>query len=102
MAKVPRTSWSFEMRGSDQAARSPYERATSRDCAGGAPVHLASLAISEMMTRSLVNAYVPQAPMSETFTSSVIALFPGLDPLRPGLTLGRGRVASVRLPVHIM
>src|SRR6266702_3515724 len=58
---------------SDQAARSPCARATSRDCVGGAPAHRGSLATSEMMTRSLRKAAVPQEPMSGPTVNGVMA-----------------------------
>src|SRR2546422_3338256 len=38
--------------------------ATSGDCVGATPEHRGSVATSEMMTRSLRNAAVPQEPMS--------------------------------------
>src|SRR5258708_27105558 len=59
MQKVPRTSPSFEMSGSDQAARTPLIRAKSRASSG----HRGSLETSGIITRCFVNAAVPQEPL---------------------------------------
>src|SRR5258708_5015777 len=59
MQKVPRTSPSFEMSGSDQAARNPLIRAKSRASSG----HRGSLETSGIITRCFVNAAVPQEPL---------------------------------------
>src|SRR5260370_22515839 len=69
MQNVPRTSPSFEMSGSDQAAQNPWTRANSRASSG----HRASLEISGITTRCFVNAAVPQEPLLGPIRQGVIA-----------------------------
>src|SRR5260370_35764109 len=69
MAKVPSTSPSFEMSGSDQAAEKPWPKVKSRASSG----HRGSLEISGTITLCLVKAAAPQEALSGPIRQVVMA-----------------------------
>src|SRR6185503_19699200 len=69
MANVPRTLPALVISGCDQEARRPWRTASSRYSSG----HLGSVVTSAMMTRSLRNAAVPQAPRSGPIVQGLMA-----------------------------
>src|SRR5258708_34615138 len=80
MQKVPRTSPSFEMSGSDQAARNPLIRAKSRASSG----HRGSLETSGIITRCFVNAAVPQEPLLGPLAQGDMAALKAAGTQTPG------------------
>src|SRR3954470_14194121 len=70
MQKVPRTSPSLEISGSDQAAQTPCPKARPRASSG----QRGSSEISGMITRFFVNAAVPQEPLLGPIGQGVMAL----------------------------
>src|SRR6476469_3009867 len=69
MANVPRTVPALVISGCDQDARRPWATANVRYSSG----HLGSVVTSAMITRSLRNAAVPQAPRSGPTVHGLIA-----------------------------